>query len=57
MRIFKGLFADECPKCKETLVVNNTNHFLAKIIKSCPNGHYEKEYHPALESCIETIES
>jgi hypothetical protein len=57
MSILKGLFVEKCPKCKEALVANNANHFLAKIIKSCPNGHYEKEYHPALESYIETIKS
>lgn len=56
MNILKNFFIDKCPKCKDSLV-NKPNTFTAQIIKSCPNGHYEKEYHPALESCIETIKS
>jgi hypothetical protein len=56
MNILKNLLIEKCPKCKESLV-NKSCTFTAKIIKFCPNGHYEKEYHPALETYIETLKS
>ncbi|MDC3414731.1 hypothetical protein NC797_16835 [Aquibacillus sp. 3ASR75-11] len=52
MNILKNLFIEKCPKCKDTLV-NKPNTLTTQIIKFCPNGHYEKEFHPALESYIE----
>lgn len=55
--IFKNLFTDKCPACKEPLTVNRTGSFTNRIVKFCPNGHYEKESHPALETCIETFKN
>ena len=54
MNIMKNLFIEKCPKCQDPLVTKH-NGFTTKMIKFCPNGHYEKEYHPALESFIETL--
>ncbi|WP_170008534.1 hypothetical protein [Bacillus fonticola] len=53
MNILKNFFIEKCPKCNDVLV-NKTHTLTAQIIKFCPNGHYEKEFHPALESYIET---
>ncbi|MDC3424349.1 hypothetical protein NC797_07490 [Aquibacillus sp. 3ASR75-11] len=50
--ILKNLFIEKCPKCKDMLV-NKSNTLTAQVIKSCPKGHYEKEFHPALESYVE----
>jgi phage FluMu protein Com len=57
MSILNHLFVEKCPTCKENLAVNKTNPLSTQVIKSCPNGHYEKEFHPALESYIETVKS
>lgn len=54
MRFIKDLFTDKCPTCKETLQLKSGEEFFSSTIKSCPQGHYEKEYHPALETYIET---
>lgn len=55
MRFFKNLFKDKCPTCYEILQLKSGEVFFSKTIKSCPKGHYEREFHPALESYIETI--
>lgn len=57
MTRFKKWFLDEYPICKETLMTDRTNLFLTHIKKSCPNGHFEKEFLPALESFVETVRS
>ena len=54
MSIFKSLFTEKCPTCKKTLVTDKSNVFHVVIKKSCPDQHFEKEYHPALESYIES---
>ncbi|MFB8732979.1 hypothetical protein ACEQPO_00940 [Bacillus sp. SL00103] len=41
------------PKCKTALEVSKSNALQGKVVKTCPNLHYQKEYHPALETYIE----
>lgn len=53
MSFLKKLFTEECPTCKDQLVSKSDTLF-SQIIKFCPNGHYEKEFHPALETWVET---
>lgn len=48
-------FVEKCPRCKAALEVKDNPSCKAIIIKACPAGHYEKEFHPALETYIETI--
>lgn len=54
MKILKNLFFEKCPRCKEFLTTDQSNTLLCHVIKACPNGHYVKEYHPALETYVET---
>ncbi|MCM3575775.1 MULTISPECIES: hypothetical protein [Mesobacillus] len=49
------LFIEKCPRCKATLEVKDNPSCKTIVIKACPAGHYEKEFHPALETYIETI--
>ncbi|MGV2939107.1 hypothetical protein AB5I83_05910 [Mesobacillus sp. LC4] len=48
-----NLFAEKCPRCKKTLEVKEHPSSKTIIIKACTTGHYEKEFHPALETYIE----
>jgi phage FluMu protein Com len=52
--MFKWLFNEKCPKCSKVLDTNKSNIFTGKIVKSCSEGHYTKEFHPTLETFIET---
>ena len=54
MRIFKNLFIEHCPKCNKVLETQNSRTLKAVVIKTCPNHHYQKEFHPALETYIES---
>ncbi|MGJ7922569.1 hypothetical protein [Neobacillus sp. LXY-4] len=54
MRIFNRLFGEKCPKCQKTLETNNSNPLYGIIIKACPDNHFKKEFHPALETYIES---
>ncbi len=54
MSLIKCLFTDKCPICNKVLETNNSNFFKATIIKTCPDNHYQKEFHPALETYIES---
>ncbi|WP_409252647.1 hypothetical protein V1502_01580 [Bacillus sp. SCS-153A] len=49
-----NIFKEKCPKCNRTLVTHKSKVFSLVVIKSCPEKHFEKEYHPALESYIES---
>ncbi|RFU69283.1 hypothetical protein D0469_10095 [Peribacillus saganii] len=53
LNILKYLFLDICPKCKKRLNTNKSNKILSLIVKSCPDEHFEKVYHPALETYVE----
>lgn len=57
MLLLKKVFTDRCPVCQEALVADSTYLLLSHVKKSCPNGHFEKEFHPALETVIETYKS
>jgi hypothetical protein len=48
-----NLFVEKCPLCKAGLEVKDHPSSKTIIIKACPSGHYEKEFHPALETYIE----
>ncbi|MEO2076091.1 MAG: hypothetical protein ABGX20_12050 [Bacillus sp. (in: firmicutes)] len=54
MRFLKNLFVEHCPKCNKVLETHHSNTLKSIIIKSCPEQHYQKEFHPALETYIET---
>lgn len=45
---------DTCPTCKKVLETKQSNFLKAIVIKTCPDNHYQKEFHPALESYIES---
>ncbi|CAM3790850.1 hypothetical protein [Marinicrinis lubricantis] len=53
MNIFNSLFSEKCPKCNQVLLTDKSNALLSHVVKSCPNGHYVKEFHPAIETYIE----
>ena len=52
MSFLKRLFIDRCPTCDKVLETNQSNFIKAIVIKSCPENHYQKEFHPALETYI-----
>ena len=54
MKFLKFFFNERCPKCNKVLDTTRSNSFYATVIKHCPDNHYQKEYHPALETFIET---
>ncbi len=54
MSLFKSLFNEHCPKCKKVLETHLSKTLHAVVIKSCPDDHYQKEFHPALETYIES---
>lgn len=54
MRFLKKLFIERCPKCHKVLETHNSNFFKVIVIKSCPDQHYQKEFHPAFETYIES---
>jgi hypothetical protein len=54
MSILKKLFIEHCPICNKVLETKNSNFLKAIVIKSCPDGHYQKEFHPAFETYIES---
>ncbi|AND43069.1 MULTISPECIES: hypothetical protein [Bacillaceae] len=53
-RFFKSFFNEKCPTCNKNLVSDKTNSLLSIVIKSCPDNHFQKEYHPALETYVES---
>ncbi|MDR6123339.1 hypothetical protein QFZ87_002936 [Bacillus sp. SLBN-46] len=54
MRFLKNLFVELCPKCNKVLETHRSNTLKAIVIKSCPDQHYQKEFHPAFETYIES---
>lgn len=54
MNIFKKLFVEQCPICHKILETHNSNTLKAIVVKSCPDGHYQKEFHPAIETYVES---
>jgi hypothetical protein len=56
MSLINRLFTDKCPVCNKVLETKKSNFFKATIIKTCPESHYQKEYHPALETYIESTQ-
>jgi len=54
MSFLKRLFSDKCPTCNKVLNTNKSNFLKARVIKTCPENHYQKEFHPALETYIES---
>ncbi|MFB5285424.1 MULTISPECIES: hypothetical protein [Peribacillus] len=54
MNLLKRLFTDKCPTCHKVLDTNKSNLLKTVVIKSCPENHYQKEFHPALETVIES---
>lgn len=54
MKLLKHLFMDTCPICKKDLDTNRSDFLKAIVVKTCPDNHYRKEFHPALETYIES---
>ena len=54
MRLLKDLFNEKCPICGSLLDTKSELTSKSIIVKLCPNLHYQKEYHPALETYIES---
>ncbi|MCP8970201.1 hypothetical protein [Ectobacillus ponti] len=46
---------DVCPVCKKALATEAHHFFSSHVTKQCPDGHYEKEQHPALEIPVEVL--
>lgn len=54
MHFLKRLFVEHCPKCHKVLETQHSNILKSVVIKSCPDNHYKKEFHPAFETYIES---
>lgn len=54
MSLFKTFFNEKCPKCGRSLDTKANPESKSIIVKMCPNMHYQKEFHPALETYIES---
>jgi ssDNA-binding Zn-finger/Zn-ribbon topoisomerase 1 len=54
MNLFKHFFQDRCPKCQKALVNKSNEDSKLIVIKVCPDGHFQKEFHPALETYVES---
>lgn len=54
MKLFKLLAQDKCPKCQKTLQSKSGAESKMIVTKFCLDGHYEKEFHPALETYVVT---
>ncbi len=54
MNFFKRLVTEHCPKCHKVLETSHSNTLKSIVVKTCPDRHYQKEFHPALETYIET---
>lgn len=53
MKFLTGLFLEKCPNCEKVLITNQSNSLLSHVVKACPQEHYTKEFHPALETYVE----
>ena len=54
MKFLKRPFIDTCPTCNKVLDTNKSDFIKAIVVKTCPDNHYRKEFHPALETYIES---
>ncbi|MFD2682396.1 hypothetical protein [Bacillus seohaeanensis] len=54
MNVLKRLMYEKCPKCNKKLETSKSHIINAVVIKSCPENHFQREYHPALETYIES---
>ncbi|WP_160726024.1 hypothetical protein [Bacillus sp. USDA818B3_A] len=54
MHLLKRLFNEHCPTCNKVLETKNSNVLKSIVIKTCPENHYQKEFHPAFETYIES---
>ena len=54
MKLLKRLFIDSCPTCNKVLDTNKSKFSNSIVVKTCPDNHYQKEFHPALETYIES---
>ncbi|KKB35804.1 hypothetical protein [Bacillus thermotolerans] len=53
MNLFNCLLSEKCPYCRKTLETSKSNIRKGIVIKACPDQHFQKEFHPALETYIE----
>ncbi|MFP7732020.1 hypothetical protein ACLHDF_01070 [Priestia aryabhattai] len=56
MKWFHFLFNERCPKCKQVLNTSKSNALRSTVVKVCLSNHYQKEFHPALETFVESDE-
>lgn len=54
MNFLKTFFNEYCPKCNRVLDTHHSKVLKGIVIKSCPEKHFQKEFHPALETYIES---
>ena len=54
MNFLKLFLKEKCPNCNKTLEAKNSSILSTIVIKYCSEGHYQKEYHPSLETYIES---
>jgi hypothetical protein len=54
LNLFQNLFVEKCPICHQALKTLETKIVGSIVVKTCPENHYQKEFHPALETIIET---
>ncbi|WP_042455554.1 hypothetical protein [Neobacillus dielmonensis] len=54
MHFLKKLLIEHCPICNTILETKNSNVLSSVVIKTCPENHYQKEFHPAFETYIES---
>ncbi|MBM7573276.1 DNA-directed RNA polymerase subunit M/transcription elongation factor TFIIS [Aquibacillus albus] len=54
MGLINWLFTEKCPECNEHLTTVKSETIVALVIKSCPVCTYKKEFHPTLETYIES---
>jgi hypothetical protein len=54
MNLFSRLLQERCPVCDKVIDTVKSQNLHSIVIKEC-ELHYRKEFHPALETYIETV--
>ncbi|WP_273128429.1 hypothetical protein [Bacillus weihaiensis] len=54
MNFLKSLLTEKCPTCNKQLITSKTKFLSSIVIKTCPENHFKKEFHPALETYIDS---
>lgn len=54
VKFLKWIIDEKCPHCKNKLDSSKTFSFVGKISKYCSSCSYRKEFHPGLQTVVET---